>query len=311
MEKDELISAVAEATRFASNQNYPSGSLYVVATPLGNLCDITLRALHVMTLMDVIACEDTRQTSMLLKSFGIFGKRLVATHKHNEETAAMTIIGLLQQGLRVAYLCDAGTPGVSDPGGRLVRAIQSAGLKSIPIPGVSSITTLLSVAGITNSHQFVFLGFLSGKLAERKSAIDAIILDSRSTVLLEAPHRINDLAKMLSKLKLRPITIGRELTKQFEEVATIPADSMSSWLLSDSNRKRGEFSLVIHASPVKAEISESFRILNILMEDISLSLAAQLTAKITGESRKKLYEKALNIAASSRKFQANNPIQNI
>ncbi|MDP3710079.1 MAG: 16S rRNA (cytidine(1402)-2'-O)-methyltransferase, partial [Polaromonas sp.] len=181
-------------------QHYPEATLYVVATPIGNLADITLRALHVLQRVDAIACEDKRHTQPLLRQYGIetgAAKPLLAVHQHNEAEAAGLIVERLQRGERVAYVSDAGTPAVSDPGARLVAAVRAAGLKVMPLPGASSVTTVLSAAGVTraeggadNATGFVFAGFLPSKAGERDQAIQALRADTRATVILEAPHRI-------------------------------------------------------------------------------------------------------------------------
>ena len=220
----------------AAAQHYPQGALYVVATPIGNLADITLRALHVLQLADAIACEDTRHTQALLRAYGIdkTSAQLLAVHQHNEAEAALAVVQRLQQGLRVAYVSDAGTPGVSDPGARLVAAVHSAGLRALPLPGASSITTALSVAGAvahsTQSSGFLFAGFLPVKNAERATAMQQLASEPRCVVLLEAPHRIDELAQALAVLGDRPVTLARELTKQFEEIATHPARELTAWL---------------------------------------------------------------------------------
>ena len=199
-------SALGAASEAAGGQNYPPGALYVVATPIGNLADITLRALHVLQLADTIACEDTRHTQALLRAYGIdkSNAQLLAVHQHNEAQAAQVVTERLQRGERVAYASDAGTPAVSDPGARLVASVRQAGLPIVPLPGASSVTAALSVAGIAGDDAqhgaFVFVGFLSSKSSERASAIEALALDARAVVLLEAPHRIEALATALATL---------------------------------------------------------------------------------------------------------------
>ena len=222
--------ALQAARETSASQHYPQGALYVVATPIGNLADITLRALHVLQLADTVACEDTRHTQSMLRAYGIdkSASQLLAVHQHNEAEAAQNVVHRLQQGQRVAYVSDAGTPGVSDPGARLVAAVQAAGLRAVPLPGASSITTALSVAGAvahsTEHGGFVFAGFLPVKNAERANVIaQQLAHEPRCVVLLEAPHRIGELAQALAVLGERPVTLARELTKQFEEVTTLPA----------------------------------------------------------------------------------------
>ncbi|MBU3737613.1 MAG: 16S rRNA (cytidine(1402)-2'-O)-methyltransferase, partial [Rhodoferax sp.] len=219
----------------------------MVATPIGNLADITLRALHLLALADTLACEDTRHTQALLRSYGIDAApgRLLAVHQHNEAEAAHRVIDRLRQGQRVAYVSDAGTPAISDPGARLVAVVQSVALPVVPLPGASSVTTALSVAGLTGTDGgpggFVFAGFLPSRAAERERAVRELAAESRAVVLLEAPHRVGALALALAPLGSRPVTVARELTKQFEQIHTLPAAELGHWLRADPNRERGEF----------------------------------------------------------------------
>ncbi len=271
----------------------------MVATPIGNLADITLRALHVLELVDVIACEDTRHTQQMLRAYGIdkTGGQLLAVHQHNESEAAQTVVERLRAGQRVAYVSDAGTPGVSDPGARLAAVLVQQGLRCIPLPGASSVTTLLSVAGIGAeggaASGFVFQGFLSSKSTERAHAVQGLMQEPRAVLLLEAPHRIEALAEALGALGARPVTIGRELTKQFEEIATVPAQDFKAWLQLDANRLRGEFALLLHPAPVATEGGDGARILALLLAELPLKTAVKLAADITGQARNALYEQAL------------------
>ncbi|CAM3416821.1 16S rRNA (cytidine(1402)-2'-O)-methyltransferase [Polaromonas hydrogenivorans] len=282
-------------------QHYPEATLYVVATPIGNLADITLRALHVLQLVHAIACEDKRHTQPLLRQYGI-DKPLLAVHQHNEAEAAGLVVERLQRGERVAYVSDAGTPAVSDPGARLVAAVRAAGFKVMPLPGASSVTTVLSAAGVTraegsadNGSGFVFAGFLPSKAGERDQAIALLQADPRATVILEAPHRIEALARALAVLQGRLITVGRELTKQFEEIATLPAQDFAAWLDAGPQRTRGEFALVLHASSPHEGVDDSLRVLQLLLAELPLKTAVKLTADITGASRNELYDTALKL----------------
>ncbi|MEO7159962.1 MAG: 16S rRNA (cytidine(1402)-2'-O)-methyltransferase [Polaromonas sp.] len=282
-------------------QHYPEATLYVVATPIGNLADITLRALHVLQLVHAIACEDKRHTQPLLRQYGI-DKPLLAVHQHNEAEAARLVVERLQRGERVAYVSDAGTPAVSDPGARLVAAVRAAGFKVMPLPGASSVTTVLSAAGVTRAEgsadsgsSFVFAGFLPSKAGERDQAIQLLQADPRATVILEAPHRIEALARALAVLQGRLITVGRELTKQFEEIATLPAQDFADWLEAGPQRTRGEFALVLHASAPHEGADDSLRVLKLLLAELPLKTAVKLTADITGASRNALYESALKL----------------
>lgn len=291
--------ALRGAQEAAGAQSYPPGALYMVATPIGNLADITLRALHVLALADVVACEDTRHTQALLRAYGIdkSSAQLVALHQHNEAQAAQTVVDHLRQGRRVAYASDAGTPAISDPGARLVAAVRLAHLPVVPLPGASSVTAVLSVAGIAEEgaqhSAFVFAGFLPSKAGERATAVEALGGEARAVVILEAPHRIEALAAALATLGTRRVTIGRELTKQFEEIATIEAMTFPDWLRADSNRCRGEFVLLLHPAMVAVESGSEQRILKLLLAELPLKTAVKLTADITGASRNALYEAAL------------------
>jgi len=293
--------ALRAASEAAAGQNYPPGALYMVATPIGNLADITLRALHVLQLADAIACEDTRHTQAMLRAYGIDkgSAQLLAVHQHNEAQAAQAVIERLRRGERVAYASDAGTPAISDPGARLVAAVRAAGMAAIPLPGASSVTAALSVAGMADEDvqagAFVFAGFLSSKAGERASAVEALRLEARSVVLLEAPHRIEALAAALAGLGSRSLTIGRELTKQFEEIATISAEGFPAWLAQDANRLRGEFVLVLHPAPAAAHSGPDSRVLELLLPHLPLKTAVKLAADITGEPRNALYELALSL----------------
>ncbi|HEY0201996.1 MAG TPA: 16S rRNA (cytidine(1402)-2'-O)-methyltransferase [Burkholderiaceae bacterium] len=296
-----FASALAAAREAASPQHYPQGALYMVATPIGNLADITLRALHVLQLADVVACEDTRHTQALLRAYGIDrpGAQLLALHQHNEAQAAQAVVERLRQGQRVAYVSDAGTPGVSDPGARLAAAVQAAGLPLVPLPGASSVTTVLSVAGaVENSADaggFVFAGFLPVKAAERAAAVQQLAHEPRAVVLLEAPHRIEELAQALAALGPRPVTLGRELTKQFEQIATLPAQDISAWLAAQPQRTRGEFALVLHPAAQAAQADDGLRVLQLLLAELPLKSAVKLAADITGAARNGLYEAALRL----------------
>ncbi len=271
----------------------------MVATPIGNLADITLRALHVLQLCDVIACEDTRHTQQLLRAYGIdkSSHQLLAVHQHNESEAAQGVVSLLQQQKRVAYVSDAGTPGISDPGTRLAAAVHSAGLRVMPLPGASSVTTLLSASAIGATSDeaagFVFQGFLPAKAGERSTAVETLASEHRAVVLLEAPHRILALAQSLAVLGQRQITIGRELTKQFESIAQMPAAEFAPWLQADSNRQRGEFVLVLHPAPVAVQGGGNTKLLKLLMAELPLKTAVKLAAEITGAHRNALYDEAL------------------
>ena len=293
--------ALAAAHDTSAHQNHPTHTLYVVATPIGNLADITLRALHVLSLCDVIACEDTRHTQQLLRAYGIdrSSAQLLALHQHNEHEAAQTVVTRLAQGQRVAYVSDAGTPAISDPGARLVDATRNAGFRVLPLPGASSVTTALSASGMTGANGFVFVGFLPSKAAERQHAVHALASEERALVLLEAPHRIEALALALSVLGARRVTVGRELSKQFEQIDTLAASELPAWFAAKPERQRGEFVLVIHDTPSVAAVGDGLRVLQLLLPELPLKTAVKLAAEISGESKNTLYDQALQLKNAS------------
>jgi 16S rRNA (cytidine1402-2'-O)-methyltransferase len=285
------------ATAAAGAQQYPPGALYVVATPIGNLADLTLRAVHVLALSDAVACEDTRVSAGLLNHLGLH-KPLLALHEHNEREAAAKVIERLARGERVAYVSDAGTPAISDPGAALVAAVRAAGHRCVPIAGVSSVVAALSVAGDALASGFAFVGFAPAKAAERRTWLDALAArGNESIVLFEAPHRIAALAGVLAQaMPTRLITLARELTKQFEEVSTLEARAVPAWLLADANRSRGEFVLVLHAMAAvetAALDSAAQRTLTLLLAELPLKQAVSLASAISGAPRNALYERAL------------------
>lgn len=291
-----FASALKAAREAAGPQHYPQGALYVVATPIGNLADISLRALHLLGLADAIACEDTRHTQALLRGLGLERPAggFIAVHQHNEAEAAQQVLRRLQAGERVAYASDAGTPAVSDPGARLVAAVQQAGLRVVPLPGASSVTAVLSVAGAwSDGAGFVFGGFLPAKAGERTQAVQALASEARAVVLLEAPHRIADLAAALAVLGARPVTVGRELTKQFEQVHTGPCGELAAWLAADPQRTRGEFALVLHPWAQARPADDGEALLALLLPHLPVKVAARIAAEASGGSRNALYQRAL------------------
>ena len=296
-----FANALAAAHEAAGAQNHPASTLYVVATPIGNLADISLRALHVLSKVDVLACEDTRHTQQLLRAYGLDrpGSQMLAVHQHNEAEAAHSVLERLGQGQRVAYVSDAGTPAISDPGARLVAAVRQAGFRVMPLPGASSVTTALSASGMTGDSGFVFAGFLSSKATERQLAVQHLAQESRAVVLLEAPHRIEALALALAALGPRRVTLGRELTKQFEQIETLSAQDLSAWLAEKPERLRGEFVLVLHDAPVEDATGEGLRVLQLLLPELPLKTAVKLAAEISGESKNTLYDLALALKKPS------------
>jgi 16S rRNA (cytidine1402-2'-O)-methyltransferase len=298
---DLLLRAAAEA---AGTQQYPAGALYVVATPIGNLADLTLRAIHVLALMDALACEDTRVSAGLLRHLGL-DKPLIALHQHNEIQATNLVLQRLAQGQRVAYVSDAGTPAVSDPGAALVAQVAEAGCRVLPIPGASSALAALSVAGDARSSGFEFIGFLPSRGAERAAALRRLGPAASAQLLFEAPHRIETLARELAALApQRRVTLCRELTKQFETVATMPSAELPVWLAADANRLRGEFVLVLHApepayEPGDGPSAAAIDMLGVLLRELPLKQAVRLAAELSGAPRNALYQAALQRKAAA------------
>jgi len=289
-------------------------ALYVVATPIGNLRDITLRALEVLAAADVIAAEDTRNTAHLLTHHGISANRLLAAHQHNERGAAEKIIALLQAGKSVAFVSDAGTPAVSDPGAVLVHAVRAAGLRVIPIPGANAAIAALSAAGMLSAAgglsptgvgepHFLFYGFLPNKSAARRTALQTLSSHPYALVFYEAPHRIvecvSDLCAVLGGA--RQIVLAREITKLFETIHSCALQDAEAWLMSDSNRQRGEFVVLVSgAEPQQGLSVEARHTLEALLNELPLKQAVQLAAQISGASRNELYQRALQIKSLNK-----------
>ncbi len=290
-----LLQQVAASA--AGAQHHPAGALYVVATPIGNVADIGLRAVHVLAIADAVACEDTRHSAPLLRLLGVEGKPLLALHEHNEREAAEAVVARLGRGERVAVVSDAGTPAVSDPGAALVAAVRAAGHRVVPIPGASSAVVAVSVAGDTGGRGFVFVGFLPAKGAERAAALQRVADCASTQVVFEAPHRIGALAAGLAAAcAARPVTVCRELTKQFESLDTMAADRLPDWLADDANRSRGEFVVVVHAraeTAADADVAHD-RTLKVLLAALPLKQAVALAAELTGAPRNALYQRALH-----------------
>lgn len=274
------------------------GTLYVVATPIGNLGDMTIRGLETLKTVDAIAAEDTRHTSGLLSHFGI-SKKLIAVHEHNEHQSAEKLLKQLQAGENIALVTDAGTPGISDPGAVVVDLVRKAGVKVVPIPGASAVIAALSASGITQNG-FHFHGFLPASGAARRKVLESLKSQTVTLVFYEAPHRIvecvEDLASVLGNE--RRLTFARELTKTFETFYTCAAGEASAWLQADTNQQRGEFVLLVEAAAEKEseEIpEETVRVLKLLLSDLPLKQAVKLATEITHEKKNVLYEFALKL----------------
>jgi len=270
-------------------------ALYVVATPIGNLGDITLRALDILRSADRVAAEDTRVSGQLLAHFNI-SKPMVSIREHNEREAANKVIAWIAAGDAVAYVSDAGTPAVSDPGARLVTAVRAAGLVVVPIPGASAVTTALSAAGV-ESGTWLFHGFLPPKAGARRAQLQTLAALPSALVFYEAPHRIEetliDMATVLDGA--RAVTLARELTKRFETIVTLPLRDAPAWLAADPNNVRGEFVVIVHPPAAAAAVvdAEAMRVLDVLLAELPPTLAAKLTSKITGRSKADLYKMTL------------------
>jgi 16S rRNA (cytidine1402-2'-O)-methyltransferase len=291
-----MTSADGDASRFHA----VPGTLYVVATPVGNLRDITLRALDILGTADVVAAEDTRVTAVLLRHYGIAARPL-SLHEHNEAVRAGRIVDLLREGRSVALVSDAGTPAVSDPGALLVRAVRAAGFPVVPIPGANAAIAALSAAGL-NALQFLFLGFLPATAKARRDALAAVAALPVALVIYEAPHRVGaTLAALCEALGgQRELTVARELTKKFETVACLRLADAAAWLAADTNRGRGEFVLLVDApeqtaatAAAAASSPETERWLRALLDELPPSRAARVVAAMTGEPRERLYARAL------------------
>ncbi|MDR0934283.1 MAG: 16S rRNA (cytidine(1402)-2'-O)-methyltransferase [Burkholderiaceae bacterium] len=282
-----------------ARQDYPAGALYVLATPIGNAGDMTFRALYALSLMDAVACEDTRTTGTLLSQYGI-SRELIAVHQHNERHAAEALLARLLQGERIALVTDAGTPAISDPGAYLVQAVLSAGLRVVPVPGACAAIAALSASGFPADH-FYFAGFLPARTMARESLLESLKSIPATLVMYEAPHRIGEtLVSLLTVLGPdRRVVIAREITKLFEEVHSCRLSEAPHWLNADPNHARGELVLVVEGATggETQDEAEARRILSILLEACPPSQAAVLTSRITGVRKKRLYEAAMQMKA--------------
>ncbi len=281
-----------------TNSSFPPATLYVVATPLGNLGDITQRAVEALRAADAIACEDTRHARRLLDHLGVTAPTF-ALHQHNEVEASAKLAGLLGAGRRVALISDAGTPGLSDPGARAVAAARAAGHGVVPLPGPSAAMAAWSAAGLADA-QFLFAGFLPARPAARRTALEALRDVPAALLFYEAPHRVvetlADLAAVLDPR--RTLVIARELTKLFEQIAVMPLAEGPAWLAADDNRQRGEFVLIVSAPPpLRGLAAADERVLRLLLDEVPLKQAVKLAAAITGAPRNELYERALAVQA--------------
>ena len=273
-------------------------TLYIVATPIGNLRDITLRGLDVLAAVDVVAAEDTRTTRHLLAHFSIT-KKMIAVHQHNEMKAAERVVNLLGTGTTVAFVTDAGTPGISDPGATLVKFVREKGYNVVPVPGANAAICALSASGI-HAPRFLFYGFLPASPGPRRRELEELKLYPHSVVFYEAPHRIlesvSDLADVFGAH--RQLAIGRELTKLFESIHSCTLGDAVAWLQADPNRQRGEFVLILSGAEAATdrELSDqTLRTLKLLLKDLPLKQAVKVAAEISGQSKNKIYSVALTL----------------
>jgi 16S rRNA (cytidine1402-2'-O)-methyltransferase len=280
------------------------GTLYVVATPLGNLRDLTLRALDVLATASVIAAEDTRVTAVLLRRYGIATQAL-SLHAHNESARVATLLRMLEAGKSVALVSDAGTPAISDPGARLVRAVGDAGYPVVPLPGPSALAAAVSAAGL-DAEAFAFLGFLPQKAKARRELLAAFADVPAAIVVYEAPHRVRatvaDLAAALGAD--RALVVARELTKTFETITRVPLGEAEEWFAADPNRERGEFVLIVDVRPAAQRTADdgltadAERWLVALLDELPPARAARVVAAATGIGRDVIYARALALKPS-------------
>jgi len=286
--------------QFLFEQELPFASLYVVASPIGNLGDITLRALHVLNQVDGIACEDTRHSAQLLKHYDI-RKPLMAIHEHNEMEAANILIDHLRNGERWAYLSDAGTPGISDPGARLVMQVGGQGFRTIPIPGASALTGALSVCGsilLASSGQFQFLGFLPNHNKEFDQTLERMIQSALPSVFYESPHRLSKTFLKLSKAvpEERGIFVARELSKKFESICHLKPSELMPWLEHPNNQK-GEFVIVLSGSNKKGADpghADSTKLAGLLKDHMGSRDIAAILSSLFGLKKNEAYEIAIS-----------------
>ena len=286
---------------FVKQQDLPSGALYVIATPIGNLGDITLRALHVLHVVDGIACEDTRHSAALLKQFGIH-KKCLALHEHNEVLGAQTVVHHLAKQERWAYISDAGTPGISDPGARLVNEVEKAGYRVIPIPGPSAIATAISASGsvmLSSDGRFQFLGFWPNQTKERDVFLRDIRSNKKTSIFFESPHHIRETLLLLANHleSDRKILIARELTKKFEQIVALQANQLTQWV-QDAESLKGEFVvLVAGCQPNTDEALDHANLLswaNALSPYLGSKEIAKVLSQVLGLPKKDAYQIALD-----------------
>ena len=292
-----LLTNLAQLASDLEQQRFPESALYVVATPIGNIADVSLRALKVLSLVDAIACEDTRNTGLLMSRLGL-STPLFSAHQHNERESAEKIIARLRKGERIALVSDAGTPAISDPGARIVDAVIDAGLSVIPIAGACAGIAALSASGLM-TDEFHFVGFLPSKTNQRAQLLSTLTTTRATLVFYEAPHRILETAQALASALdgARRVVVAREISKLFEQIHRCQLSELHHWLAQAPEHQKGEFVLLVEAAAVSDEpdLSEATRVLTILLEGNSVSQAAALAARITGLKKNALYDLALKM----------------
>lgn len=274
-----------------------TSTLYIVATPIGNLADMSARAIEILKSVDIIAAEDTRHSRYLLDHFAI-NTPCLSLHNFNEQQRSSQLLAQLQQGKSIALISDAGTPLISDPGYHLVKSARECGIKIIPIPGPCAAITALSAAGLP-TDRFVFEGFLPAKKSARLHALEQVKEETRTLIFYEAPHRIIELLEtMITVLgSEREVVIARELTKLFETIKAGTLAEILTWIKADNNQQKGEFVVLVKGTAEKKPDTEKqlLNILNVLLSELPMSQAVTLAAKITGEKKNKIYELALEL----------------
>lgn len=280
--------------------SFKKGSLYIVATPIGNMADMTERAQKILAEVDVIAVEDTRRSGQLLRHFDI-STPMIAVHEHNERQICDSLLKRIEKGESIALISDAGTPLLSDPGYFLVNQARERDISVVPIPGVSAVITALSVAGLP-TDRFVFEGFLPAKSAARQQKLEKLKDDPRTVIFYEAPHRIIEMLKDCQQVfgGQRKVVLARELTKTFETVHGDVLDVLIPWVEADENQRKGEFVVLVHGAATREDTgvdAESERILLILLKNLPVKQAAALAASITGLKKNALYQFAIELKA--------------
>ena len=271
--------------------------LYIVATPIGNLGDITLRAVETLNKVDLIAAEDTRHSQRLMSHLGV-STRLLSLHEHNEREKSQAIIDKVKEGQNVALISDAGTPLISDPGYFLVKLAQEQGVKVVPIPGVSAVVTAISVSGLP-SDRFVFEGFLPAKSGNKQRVLDLFKFESRTVIFYESPHRIVDTLEVMLAVfgEARRLVLARELTKTFETIKGDSLGRLCEWVKSDANQQRGEFVLLLDGAvdvPEESVVDQD-KMLALLIAELPIKKASKIVAEVTGANKKALYQRALEM----------------